>query len=620
MKSIVLSVTFILLNWTDSLTAQEKSISDFSSAFWTITSGAVVDFDGRKCLKGSAVLKDIIFENGTIEVDVYTAPNQRAYPGVVFRMTDQQNYERVYIRPHRSGLYGDALQYVGTFNGLDSWQLFSGEGKSSRLDIPANQWNKIKIEVGGSQARLYWNNTGNPVMEITDLVHGISKGSLALFGDNTSYFSNFKYTTSSGSDLKMYYEKEKVVGIISDWEISQVFSLADVSFEEFPDNDLMKKVTWQKATADHTGMVDISRYHARKNQLGDCIFAKTMIKSDADKTVRLGFGYSDYITVFLNKKPVFFGNSAYRSRDDSFLGVVGYNDVVFLPLKKGDNELLIMVGESMGGWGFMFRDEDAIFKDERLIEQWQIRNTIPVPESVVYDAKRDICYVSSFMDEKNGSINIIKTNGDIVKLKWITDVMRPTGLAVHKDKLYCVERNRVSVIDPDSGKVMRRYPILNPGFPNDIAITKEGMIFVSDSRSGVIYNFEEDTFRIWHQSQDIAGANVLFAEEETLWIGASGSGTMKSINIKTNEWGTSLFIGKGAVLDGFAVIGDNQYLAGDNNGLLYMVYGSEVKKIILNTKTPQRNIADFVYIPEKELLIIPTFTDNKIVGYKINLK
>ncbi len=602
------------------LFGQQEKVIDFSSGQWTITSGAVVDFDGRKCLKGSAFLKDVMFEDGTIEVEVYTVPGQRAYPGVVFRMTDQQNYERVYIRPHRAGLYGDALQYVGTFNGLDSWQLFSGEGKSSRLDIPANQWNKIRIEVGGSQARLYWNNTGNPVMEITDLAHGTSKGSLALFGDNTSYFSNFKFTSSSGSDLKMYYEKENVVGFFSDWDISQVFSLADVSFEEFPENDLMKQVTWRKAAADHTGMVDISRYHGRKNQLGDCIFAKTIIKSDADKTVRVGFGYSDYITVFLNKKPVFFGNSAYRSRDDSFLGIVGYNDVVFLPLQKGDNELLIMVGESMGGWGFMFRDEDAIFKDGILNEEWTIRNTIPVPESVIYDTKRDVCYVSSFMDEKSGSINIIKTNGDIVKLKWITDVMRPTGLAIYKDLLYCVERNGLSVIDPDSGKVIRRYPVLNPGFLNDIVITKQGKIFISDTRAGAIYTLDKDTFSIWHQSQDIAGANVLFAEEGTLWIGASGSGTMKSINIKTKEWGSALFIGKGALLDGFAVTGDNQYLAGDNNGRLFMVHGSGVKKMILNTKTPQRNIADFVYIPEKKMLIIPTFRDNRVVGYKLNNK
>lgn len=618
MKVLKLLMMFALLVGRSVLTAQDVNTSDFSSGPWTITSGAVVDFDGRKCLKGSATLKDIVFENGTIEVDVYTATNQRAYPGVVFRMTDQQNYERVYLRPHRSGLYGDALQYVGTFNGLDSWQLFSGDGKSSRLDIPGNRWNTIRIEVGGSQARIYWNDMTKPVMEIPDLAHGISKGTLALFGDNTSYFSNFKYTASSVSDLKIIYEKEKVIGIISEWEISQVFPLSDFNFEDYPDENVMKKVTWQKVASDHTGLVDVSRYHGRKNQLGDCIFARTIIKLDADKTIRVGFGYSDYITVFLNKKPMFFANSAYRSRDDSFLGIVGYNDVMFLPLKKGDNELFILLGESMGGWGFMFRDEDAIFKDGILTEEWKIK--IPVPESVVYDAKRDVCYVSSFMDDGNGSINKIKTNGDIVNLKWITDVMRPTGLAVYKDLLYCVERGRVSVIHPDSGKVIKRFPILNPGFPNDIAVTKEGKIFVSDSRSGAIYHLENDTFRIWHQSQDIAGANVLLADEGTLWIGASGSGTMKSLNIKTQAWGTSIPVGKGAVLDGFAVIDDNQYLAGDNTGLLYLMYRSDVKKMILNTKTPQRNIADFVYIPGKKLLIIPTLTDNRVVGYKIDLK
>ena len=43
------------------------------------------------------------------------------------------------------------------------------------------------------------------------------------------------------------------------------------------------------------------------------------------------------ITIFLNGHRVFYGMSAYQSRDRSFVGVVGLNDVVYLNyIKRSD--------------------------------------------------------------------------------------------------------------------------------------------------------------------------------------------------------------------------------------------------------------------------------------------
>jgi len=42
------------------------------------------------------------------------------------------------------------------------------------------------------------------------------------------------------------------------------------------------------------------------------------------------------------------------------------------------------------------------------------------------------------------------------------------------------------------------------------------------------------------------------------------------------------------------------------------------KTLLLNTATPGIQTADFTYIPEKKLIIIPTFFNNSIVAYKLN--
>ena len=89
------------------------------------------------------------------------------------------------------------------------------------------------------------------------------------------------------------------------------------------------------------------------------------IKSLKDEVVelkaqikKLEFGYSDKVSIFLNRRILFTGDSSFRSRDPLFLGVAGLNDAVYLPLQKGENELLLIVSESMGGWGFISRLTD----------------------------------------------------------------------------------------------------------------------------------------------------------------------------------------------------------------------------------------------------------------------
>jgi hypothetical protein len=86
------------------------------------------------------------------------------------------------------------------------------------------------------------------------------------------------------------------------------------------------------------------------------VYAKTSIDSDRDQVKKLYIGYSDDVSVFLNGKILFRGRSAQNFRDPGFLGIVNpENDAVYLPLKKGSNELILAVSELGGGWGFICR-------------------------------------------------------------------------------------------------------------------------------------------------------------------------------------------------------------------------------------------------------------------------
>ena len=167
----------------------------FGSGQWDMSRAQVIEHLGRTAIKGNAMLRDIRFTNGIIEVDIATTERTRAYPGVLFRVQDPSNYERVYIRPHRSPFYSDALQYAPVFHGVDSWQLYNGPGKTCALDILPDQWNHLKIVVSGTRAEVFWNGNKRPDLTIGELAHGDIPGTLGLNGgmDSPCFFSGFSY-------------------------------------------------------------------------------------------------------------------------------------------------------------------------------------------------------------------------------------------------------------------------------------------------------------------------------------------------------------------------------------------------------------------------------------------
>jgi len=62
------------------------------------------------------------------------------------------------------------------------------------VDLVPGEWTKIKIEVSGVKARLFVNDSTQPVLVINDLKHGDSEGAVALWiGLGTEgYFANLR--------------------------------------------------------------------------------------------------------------------------------------------------------------------------------------------------------------------------------------------------------------------------------------------------------------------------------------------------------------------------------------------------------------------------------------------
>src|SRR5580704_7124698 len=328
--------------------------------------GKTVEFLGRPSLclaKGFAYVRGLDLQNGTIDADLAMDPQGR-FIGIAFRVKSEDDYELFFFRPGASGSI-QAIQYTPGFLGANAWQIYNLPQYVARADVPSSRWFHVRVVIAGLSAKLYLDNSADPVLVVSDLKQGYSSGSIGFWGqEGGGYISNVTYTpdeTAYSPEIKQNF----LPGTLTDWEISDSFDAGDTDPSVYPD---VKSLKWQKVQAETPGMVVIQRYRRDPNVIpppdpenkqprvpgSKIVFARTNIHADRDEFRKMSLGYSDEIVIYLNSKPLYAGNNLIGFREPDILGLVDVNnDVVYLPLKKGDNELVLAVTEFFGGWGFI---------------------------------------------------------------------------------------------------------------------------------------------------------------------------------------------------------------------------------------------------------------------------
>jgi len=70
--------------------------------------------------------------------------------------------------------------------------------------------------------------------------------------------------------------------------------------------------------------------------------------------------------------------------------------------------------------------------------------------------------------------------------------------------------------------------------------------------------------------------------------------------------------------DGIEAVGDGGYLVSSWNGQVHYVDPSGKTLRVLDTRADSIGAADIEYIPEKKLLLVPTFFKNRVAAYELN--
>ncbi len=253
---------------------------------------------------------------------------------------------------------------------------------------------------------------------------------------------------------------------------------------------------------------------------------------------------------------------------------------------------------------------------QKLEKVWETKAALKTPESVLFDESRNVMYVANINGdptEKNGNgfISILNSDGSEKELNWVKGLNAPKGMAMHDGKLYVSDIDQLVEIDIKTGKISQKYDAPGAVFLNDVAASNDGLIFVSDTRKAKIYLLQNKQFTEWMSGEPFETPNGLFVEYGWLFVGDK---SIFRVDISTRN--VKEIIPDAGGVDGLEKTNKDEFVFSNWPGRIFIHRnGKNIK--LLDTTEEKINTADLDYARKLDLVLVPTFYDNRIVAYRI---
>jgi hypothetical protein len=338
---------------------------------WThLRDSRVENFRGQSVIRitaGMAIKRDVSLQDGTIEFDLMVT-REPSFVSVAYRMASDEDFEMTYFRPHKSALT-DAVQYTPVWRGEANWQLYHGPGSTARLTFKPGEWMHVRLVLEGRRGALFVGTDTAPVL-LMSLARDAKPGYFGFAVDPGRDTTGLREPLARFANLvirkgavqyRFPPEARPSVreGLVTRWQLSPPFEGKPGPMEAIPDSALTGRTSWPEFSTEPNGVLVVGRY-LPKPRGPSGVIARLVVRAPTEGFQRLHLGFSDCVTVFVNGHPVFAGDARFSNDNPRQEGVIGeHQALVWLPLKTGENEILLALTEIFGGRGLIGRLEPA---------------------------------------------------------------------------------------------------------------------------------------------------------------------------------------------------------------------------------------------------------------------
>ncbi|WP_375585071.1 ATP-binding protein [Cyclobacterium xiamenense] len=245
---------------------------------------------------------------------------------------------------------------------------------------------------------------------------------------------------------------------------------------------------------------------------------------------------------------------------------------------------------------------------------WETPAELTTNESVHFEAGDGILYVANIEggpDEKDGvgSISKVSTSGEILERDWVSGLHAPKGMTVMNDHLYVTDIDELVAIDLATGEITETYEVEGAVFLNDATSDGEKVYF-SDMRTNTIHYLEDGEIHTFASEQKninglrIGNGGILYGLDAEGLKQYNSDGSFEIINSEVTGG------------DGLIILDEKTFIASRWAGEVYLVQDGTATKILDTTKE-ESNTADIGFIPDENIVLVPTFFKNKVAAYSL---
>lgn len=259
--------------------------------------------------------------------------------------------------------------------------------------------------------------------------------------------------------------------------------------------------------------------------------------------------------------------------------------------------------------------------------KWEQSQGINTPESSFFHKRSRTIFVSNIVgdgQEKDGEghISRLDTKGNIISEKWVEGLNAPKGMRSFRGYLWVTDIDEVLVIRIRTAQIVKRIPIVGAVFLNDVAIARNGEVYVSDTFGGKIHKIRHFTPEVFVEGDHLGLPNGLLVKRNKLFVASFGSfpgsggdqGTIYSINLR-NKNIKAISKAPLGYLDGLEMGRNGKFLVSDFvAGKIYEVSRDGMAKLIY---TGDSGLADIGYIRHRNTIIFPEMNSNRVSALKL---